>query len=77
MKIAVLGATGATGIRFVKEALALGHDVVAVVRNPDKLKDVKDERLKVSFSVLRQPTSYCTSLRLFRLLLEIFSLKRV
>lgn len=50
MKIAVLGATGATGIRFVKEALAVGHDVVAVVRNPDKLKDVKDERLKVNLS---------------------------
>ena len=47
MKIAVLGATGATGIRFVKEALVVGYDIVAVVRNPDKLKDVKDNRLEV------------------------------
>lgn len=61
MKIALLGATGNTGIRFVKEALSVGHDVVAVVRNPDKLKDVKDERLQVGLSFLSAhfQTNYC------------------
>lgn len=38
MKIAVLGATGAVGGHFVKKALAAGHEVHALVRNPQKLK---------------------------------------
>jgi len=46
MKIAVLGATGPSGVQVVKEALARGHDVTAVVRNPDKLTE-KHEKLKV------------------------------
>jgi putative NADH-flavin reductase len=47
MKIAVLGATGGTGVEFVKEALSADHEVVAVVRSPSKLK-IQHERLKVS-----------------------------
>ena len=47
MIIAVLGATGGTGIRLVKEALAAQHKVIAVVRNPEKLNEIKDDRLKV------------------------------
>ncbi|WAR27715.1 hypothetical protein MAR_013419 [Mya arenaria] len=42
MKLAVLGATGRTGILVVREALARGHEVTAVVRNPDKLTDKHD-----------------------------------
>eukprot|EP00095_Tigriopus_kingsejongensis_P009469 maker-scaffold322_size207131-snap-gene-0.10 protein:Tk09469 transcript:maker-scaffold322_size207131-snap-gene-0.10-mRNA-1 annotation:"flavin reductase -like" len=38
MKIAVLGATGQTGICVVNQALKKGHVVKAIVRNPDKLK---------------------------------------
>ena len=37
MKIAVVGATGATGRRVVKHALAQGHFVTAVARNPERL----------------------------------------
>jgi uncharacterized protein YbjT (DUF2867 family) len=33
MKILVLGATGATGRLIVRQALAMGHDVVALVRS--------------------------------------------
>ena len=48
MKIAVLGATGPSGVQVVKEALERGHDVTAIVRNPNKMKDaVQDDRLKV------------------------------
>ena len=35
MKIAVLGATGLTGAQVVEQALANGHTVTALVRNPD------------------------------------------
>ncbi|WAR27758.1 hypothetical protein MAR_013462 [Mya arenaria] len=42
MRLAVLGATGRTGILVVREALARGHEVTAVVRNPDKLTDKHD-----------------------------------
>lgn len=46
MKIALLGATGPSGIQVVKEALERGHTVTAIVRNPDKLTE-KNENLKV------------------------------
>jgi len=38
MKIIVFGATGQVGSRVVAEALSRGHEVTAVVRNPDALK---------------------------------------
>src|ERR1700722_8812173 len=37
MKIAVVGATGATGRGVVKHALAQGHFVTAVARHPERL----------------------------------------
>lgn len=42
MKVAVFGAAGRTGVEVVREALARGHEVTAVVRNPDAVtnKDV-------------------------------------
>lgn len=36
MKILVLGATGATGLLIVRDALAAGHSVVALVRSKEK-----------------------------------------
>ena len=38
MKLLVLGATGATGLQIVEQALAQGHQVTALVRDPAKLK---------------------------------------
>jgi putative NADH-flavin reductase len=35
MKIAVIGATGATGTKVVERALELGHEVIAVARRPE------------------------------------------
>jgi putative NADH-flavin reductase len=46
MKVVILGATGGTGRELVKQALELGHDVTAFVRDPSKLK-IKDEKLTV------------------------------
>ncbi|MFE9601369.1 NAD(P)-dependent oxidoreductase [Streptomyces hokutonensis] len=37
MKLLVLGATGATGRRFVEQALGAGHHVTAYVRNPGRI----------------------------------------
>ena len=39
MKIAVLGSTGATGRLVVAQAVARGHQVTALARNPDRLAD--------------------------------------
>ena len=38
MKLLIIGATGGTGRELVKQALAGGHLVTALVRNPGKLK---------------------------------------
>ncbi len=35
MKIAIIGATGMIGSRIAAEALERGHEVIAIVRNPD------------------------------------------
>ena len=46
MRILVIGATGGSGREIVKQALERGHDVVALARNPSKVK-VQHERLRV------------------------------
>lgn len=40
MRIAVLGARGNVGRRVVAEALARGHEVTAIVRDPNQLSDI-------------------------------------
>ncbi|MFT5707387.1 MAG: putative NADH-flavin reductase [Oceanospirillaceae bacterium] len=40
MKITVLGATGKAGSRVITEALARGHEVTAVVRNPAAISNL-------------------------------------
>ena len=37
MKLTILGATGATGTYLTSQALAAGHEVTAVVRDPARL----------------------------------------
>lgn len=39
LKIAIIGATGRAGNNILKEALRREHDVTAIVRNKEKLKD--------------------------------------
>jgi len=38
LRILVIGATGGTGRELVRQALELGHEVTALVRNPARLK---------------------------------------
>ncbi|MBF6322630.1 NAD(P)-dependent oxidoreductase [Nocardia cyriacigeorgica] len=47
MRITVLGATGGVGRHLVGQAVADGHEVTAVVRNPDRLPHERDDRLRV------------------------------
>ncbi len=44
MRLAVIGAAGATGKLIAKHALKAGHDVTAVVRDPAKMSDVAGVR---------------------------------
>lgn len=46
MKLAIFGATGATGRRLVERAVAEGHEVTAFVRNPSRARG-RHERLSV------------------------------
>lgn len=39
MKILIVGASGATGMRLLEELLNRGHDVKAIVRSPDRFPD--------------------------------------
>ena len=40
MKLVIFGATGATGVQLVQQALSLRHEVTAFVRSPDALAPV-------------------------------------
>lgn len=46
MKIAIVGATGNAGACLVKEALARGHQVTGIARNPEKLARQQNLTLK-------------------------------
>ena len=38
MKLTIVAATGGIGRQLLEQALAAGHDVTAVVRNPGQLR---------------------------------------
>ena len=46
MRLVILGASGRTGNHLVRQAIAMGHDVTAFVRKPNKLP-LSHERLRV------------------------------
>lgn len=54
MKLAVFGASGRTGKHVVEQALALGHEVTAIVRDPAKL-DLRDRALHVTTADVTDP----------------------
>jgi putative NADH-flavin reductase len=56
MRLTVFGATGATGEQIVRQGLAAGHEVTAVVRHPDAMR-VADRRLRVIRGDVLQPAS--------------------
>lgn len=57
MKIVLFGATGNIGKVILDEALARGHDVTAIVRDPAKV-DAKHAHLHVVQGDLAQPASF-------------------
>lgn len=56
MHILVIGATGGTGREIVKQALARGHHVTALARNPSRVRDAH-ERLVIVQGDVMDPAS--------------------
>lgn len=56
-QIVVLGASGGVGRHLVDEALRRGHDVVAIVRNPDRFDHALDPHLSVVRGDVYDPSS--------------------
>jgi putative NADH-flavin reductase len=57
MKITIFGATGATGACLVEQAVAAGHQVTAVVRDPARLAIPAGERLRVMTADVMDPAA--------------------
>jgi putative NADH-flavin reductase len=57
MKLTIFGATGATGTYLVEQALAAGHDVTAVVRDPARLTVAPRPRLAVVTANVTDPAA--------------------
>jgi putative NADH-flavin reductase len=62
MNITVFGASGGTGTAFAEQALAGGHEVTAVVRDPARLKVAPDPRLQVITADVMDPASIAPTL---------------
>jgi len=61
MKITIIAATGGVGRQLVSQALAAGHDVTAVARNPAKLPPdvLAAVAARVVTADLARPTRRC------------------
>src|SRR6266536_4799601 len=57
MKLTILGATGASGTALTSQALAAGHDVTAVVRDPARLAVPAHQRLRIVTADVMDPAS--------------------
>ena len=57
MKLTILGATGATGTSLTGQALAAGHEVTAVVRDPARLAIPAHPRLRTVTADVMDPAS--------------------
>ena len=62
MTLNIFGASGRTGTPLVEQALAAGHDVVALIRNPAKLT-VRHERLRVAHGDLTDQAAVADAVR--------------
>ena len=63
MTIAVVGATGNTGRAVVKELKGLGQDPIALVRNPDKAREVLGADTKTAVADLGDKAALEKALR--------------
>ena len=55
MKLTIFGASGVTGTFLAEQALAAGHQVTAVVRDPARLSVAGSPRLRVVTADLMDP----------------------
>src|SRR5438093_7382938 len=62
MKLTVFGATGGTGRHTVSQALAAGHHVTAVVRDPARLGVTDHPQLDVVTADVMDPDAIVTAL---------------
>ena len=62
MNIIVFGASGGTGTAFVEQALAGGHQVTAIVRDPARLRVAPGPRLQVITADVMDPASIAPTL---------------
>jgi putative NADH-flavin reductase len=62
VKVLILGATGSLGRHLVSQALARGHEVTALVRDPSKL-DIAHERLRILRSDALDPAAVDAAVR--------------
>jgi putative NADH-flavin reductase len=57
MKLTIFGATGKTGRQLTEQALAAGHEVTAVVRDPARLAGLASPRLHVVTADVLDPAA--------------------
>ncbi|HWS35898.1 MAG TPA: NAD(P)H-binding protein [Actinoplanes sp.] len=62
MKLTIVGAGGRTGTHLAEQALAVGHDVVALVRNAAKLT-LRHDRLRVAQGELTDEAAVADAVR--------------
>jgi putative NADH-flavin reductase len=57
MELTIFGATGGTGTCLTEQAVAAGHDVTAVVRDPARLQIPAHERLRIVTADVMDPAA--------------------
>jgi putative NADH-flavin reductase len=57
MKLVIFGATGRTGRHLLEQALQAGHQVTAIVRDPDRLPTLMPQGLRVSAADVMNPAA--------------------
>ena len=62
MRVLILGSTGGTGRELVRQALELGHEVTAFVRDPSKLP-IEHERLHIFKGNVLDPQALAEAVR--------------
>jgi putative NADH-flavin reductase len=57
MKLVIFGATGRTGRHLLEQALQAGHQVTAIVRDPDRLPTLMPQGLRVLAADVMNPAA--------------------
>lgn len=63
LQISVLGASGATGLHLIHQALERGHTVVAIARRPERIDIADQPRLQRRAADVTDPDSIAEALR--------------